>query len=90
MATESPAMANNMPPPTVRPVNSLTVDNAGAAQLLGISESHLYALKRTARLGPAPIRLGRCCRYRVAELVDWVNAGCPARTRWQAMRGGGR
>jgi predicted DNA-binding transcriptional regulator AlpA len=70
--------------------DSLTVDNAGAAKLLGISESHLYALKRTARLGPTPIRLGRCCRYRVSELVEWVNAGCPARARWQAMRGGGR
>ena len=90
MATESPAMANCTSPPTIRPVDSLTVDNAGAAKLLGISESHLYALKRTARLGPAPIRLGRCCRYRVSELVEWVNAGCPARARWQAMRGGVR
>ncbi|MGD0463429.1 MAG: helix-turn-helix domain-containing protein [Tepidisphaeraceae bacterium] len=68
-------------------VESLTVDATGAAKLLGISESHFYALKRTARLGPAPVHLGRCCRYRVAELEEWVNAGCPARARWQAMQG---
>jgi predicted DNA-binding transcriptional regulator AlpA len=89
MPTESPLLANAQPR-NFGPVDPLTVDNAGAAKLLGISESHLYALKRTARLGPTPIRLGRCCRYRVSELVEWVNAGCPARARWQAMRGGGR
>jgi predicted DNA-binding transcriptional regulator AlpA len=78
--------------PTIEPritgtVDTLTVDNAGAAKLLGISESHLYALKRTGRLGPAPIRLGRCCRFLVSELRAWCEAGCPSRSRWQAMRG---
>lgn len=68
-------------------VDALTVDNAGAAKLLGISESHLYALKRTGRLGPAPIRLGRCCRYLVSELRAWCEAGCPSRSRWHVMRG---
>jgi predicted DNA-binding transcriptional regulator AlpA len=79
-------------PPTPAHVDALTVCNAGAAKLLGISESHLYGLKRTGRFGPAPIRLGRCCRYRVRELEAWVDAGCPSRSRWQAMRqnGGGR
>ena len=69
---------------------AITVDNAGVAKLLGISESHLYALKRTARFGPAPVRLGRCCRYRAAELADWVAAGCPSRSRWEAMKGGAK
>jgi predicted DNA-binding transcriptional regulator AlpA len=88
MPTESRPLANTQPPNSAL-LDPLAVDNAGAAKMLGISESHLYALKRTARLGPTPIRLGRCCRYRVSELVEWVNAGCPARARWQAMRGGG-
>ncbi|MCE9548349.1 MAG: helix-turn-helix domain-containing protein [Planctomycetia bacterium] len=66
----------------------LAVDNADAADLLGISPSTLYALKRTGRFGPAPIRLGRCCRYRVDELREWLAAGCPARARWEILRGG--
>jgi predicted DNA-binding transcriptional regulator AlpA len=69
---------------------SLTVDAAGAARLVGISPSHFFALIRTGRFGPEPIRLGRCRRYRVAELTAWVESGCPARNRWLAMQGGGR
>ncbi len=86
-----PGLAAESQPRIAGPTDAaLTVDNAGAAKLLGISESHLYALKRNGKFGPAPIRLGRCCRYRSAELVEWVNAGCPARSRWQVMKGGGR
>lgn len=86
-----PAEALASAPPTIEPcivgtVDALTVDNAGAAKLLGISESHLYALKRTGRLGPAPIHLGRCCRFLLSELRAWCEAGCPSRSRWQAMR----
>jgi predicted DNA-binding transcriptional regulator AlpA len=66
----------------------LTVGNKGAARLLGISQSHLFAMKRAGKLGPTPVRLGRCCRYRVQELRAWLDAGCPARSRWAAMNGG--
>ncbi|MGH7176746.1 MAG: helix-turn-helix transcriptional regulator [Tepidisphaeraceae bacterium] len=75
-----------MKPRITGTVDALTVDNAGAAKLLGISESHLYALKRTGRLGPTPVRLGRCCRFLVRELSDWCEAGCPSRSRWQVMK----
>lgn len=78
------------PPRPASPADALTVDAAGAARLLGISASHLFALRRTGRLGPAPIRLGRAVRYRTADLAAWVAAGCPSRDRWQAMTGGAR
>jgi hypothetical protein len=65
----------------------LTVDTTGAAKLLNISIAHLHVLKNSGRLGPTAIRLGRCRRYRTAELKDWVNAGCPDRARWRTMRG---
>ena len=70
--------------------DALTVDVAGAAKLLAISVSHLYALIKTGRFGPSPVLLGRSCRFRVAELIDWVNAGCPDRVRWKNMRGSRR
>ena len=90
MAADSaaPPPPPTSPPPRLLPAppGTLTVDSDGAARLVGISPSHLYALKRTGRFGPAPVRLGRCCRYRVAELIEWVNAGCPPRAKWLAMR----
>jgi len=77
-------------PTTTSPLNPLAVDVGGAARLLAISESRLFAMRRAGKFGPVPVPMGRCCRYRVAELVAWVNAGCPARARWQAMNGGGK
>lgn len=62
------------------------VDAAGAARLLDVSVAHVYALRSTGRFGPEPVRLGRACRYRVDELRAWLDAGCPNRERWRAMR----
>ena len=55
---------------------------------LQISERHLVNLNATGRL-PRPIRLGRSVRWRADKLRDWLDAGCPARDRWEAMREGG-
>ena len=57
-----------------------------AAQLLGISERHLWALNSSGRL-PQPVRLGRSVRWRRQELLAWLEAGCPSRDRWEAMSG---
>lgn len=68
---------------------SVAVSAAVAAAILGISESHFYALRKTGKLGPMSVKLGRSVRWRRAELDEWVNAGCPPRHRWQAMTKGG-
>ena len=60
---------------------SLLVDAAQAAALLGVSRNMVWKLNATGRL-PIPVRLGRCVRWRRNELVDWINADCPARDRW--------
>jgi len=33
---------------------------------------------------PRPVRIGRSTLWRVDELRDWVAAGCPRRTEWEA------
>ncbi len=58
------------------------------AKLLAISERHLWALNSSGRL-PRPVRLGRAVRWSAEELRDWIAAGAPERTRWEAMRRGG-
>ena len=70
--------------------DSVGIDAHGVAALLGISESHFFALLRSGRFGPQARRLGRARRYDREEVLTWFRAGCPARSRWQAMRGGGQ
>jgi predicted DNA-binding transcriptional regulator AlpA len=36
---------------------------------------------------PAPVRLGRKTMWRREEILAWVEAGCPAREKWERMRG---
>ena len=36
---------------------------------------------------PRPVRIGRSTLWRADELRAWVEAGCPRRDEWEAMRG---
>ena len=74
-------------PGAIEPVG---LDAAEVSALLGISQSHFFGLLRTGRFGPEARRLGRAKRYDRDEVLAWFRAGCPARSRWQATRGGGR
>ena len=62
----------------------LTAETAGA--LLGMSAK---ALRRADQVGkvPAPMRIGRNVRWRRQELMEWMEAGCPDRATWRAIRG---
>lgn len=55
-----------------------------AAALLGISESFLFQLDKAGRI-PAPVRIGRCTRWRRAELLNWLAAGSPCRMKWKEL-----
>lgn len=57
-----------------------------AARLCGISERHLLKLDDDGKLGPTALRLGNCVRWNVSEIEEWLNAGCPDRERWIAIR----
>lgn len=39
-----------------------------------------------AGLIPRPIRIGRSTLWRLDELKNWVNAGCPRRAEWEARQ----
>lgn len=84
-ATAEPLSA----PCPVATVEPQALPATDAARLLNVSLSHFYQLHKTGRL-PLPVRLGRAVRWRVAELTAWLDAGCPARDRWQLIRGDGR
>lgn len=52
-----------------------------AAQLCGCGERSLWRWSRSGR-APAPVRIGdgprAAVRFRRADLVQWINEGCPA------------
>jgi len=69
--------------PTQAVPEPLAVDIAGAARLLGISESHLFAMQRAGKWGPRGLKLGRSRRFLVVELRQWCEAGCPSAAAWR-------
>lgn len=52
-----------------------------AAQILGIGTRTLWRRDASGGL-PQAVRIGRCKRWRRAELMDWIKEGCPPRHRW--------
>lgn len=59
---------------------ALLTDHA-VARTLGVSRSFVHKLHAQGKL-PAPVRLGRCLRWRAAEITAWLAAGCPSRSEW--------
>ena len=65
----------------------LNVKDVAAA--LSVSERQVWKLLSSGRI-PMPVRLGRSVRWRRDELLQWVDADCPARDRWEAMGRAGK
>ena len=56
------------------------------AKLLDCSPRHIYRLSDAGRM-PKPMKLGQLVRWRRAELMSWLDAGCPpVRTARGAVR----
>ena len=62
----------------VAPLDPLLVGSDGAARLAGLSRSMWLKLARQERC-PAPLVIGAKKLWRVSDIQDWVDAGCPAR-----------
>ena len=73
-------------PTTPQAPAPLLLSAKAAARLCGVSARTWWAL-RSAGKTPLPVRLNRRTLWRADELAAWCKAGCPARDRWQAMRG---
>ena len=69
-------------------MDKLLLKSEDAAEVLGISRTHLYQLSSAGAIGPRPLKLGKCSLWNALELRDWVRAGCPPREAWLRMRAG--
>jgi predicted DNA-binding transcriptional regulator AlpA len=67
------------------PSTQLLVSAQQASSLCGKSLRTWRTWDVTGRI-PKPIRIGRSIFWRPKELQAWVDAGCPDRITWEAMR----
>ena len=68
-------------------VEPLLLDLRAVARLLSVSPRTVGSMRSTGRL-PAPVRIGRRVLWRRAEIVEWIDAGCPSRDAWDRAHGG--
>jgi predicted DNA-binding transcriptional regulator AlpA len=67
------------------PIEALLVPAAVAGRMCGRSEASWWR-DYAARRIPAPVRLGGRTLWRVQELREWVDFGCPDNKAWQALQ----
>lgn len=65
-------------------LDPLLVDATQIARLLDVSSRHVRRLADAGAM-PASIKLGSLVRWRAADVIAWINSGCP-RTRDRSQR----
>ena len=64
----------------------LLLSAAEVGALLGVNRSTVWCWDSSGRI-PRPVRIGsKCTRWRRAEIEAWIEAGAPARERWQMLK----
>tara|TARA_R110002167_G_scaffold44383_1_gene133545 strand:- start:1410 stop:1724 length:315 start_codon:yes stop_codon:yes gene_type:complete len=58
-----------------RPKKLLKVSHV--ASMCSLAVDTVYRKAKNGEM-PAPLRLGRCCRWRPEHIEKWIDAGCPA------------
>ena len=72
----------------LRTCGTLVLRTQEMAEFLGVERKVAAQLVGTDRI-PLPMKLGfgMCMGWNIFELIDWVEADCPGRTKWIEMRG---
>lgn len=71
------ALGANAQSPGVAMLRAALLDVTALAELLQCSVRSVYRLADAGRM-PAPLKIGRLNRWLLADIVDWLNRGCPA------------
>ena len=75
--------------PTADSLDALLIPDTVAAALAGVSRATWHRLRAAGKLPPS-VRLGRSIRWRRAEIVAWIDTGCPDGRTWAALQASGR
>lgn len=63
---------------------SLLVDATEAAILCGMSRAAWYKHLSSGKV-PRPVKIESLSRWRRQELMEWIAAGCPSRSKWDSL-----
>ncbi len=63
----------------------ILIDTRTFARLLNVSPRHVRRLSDEKAV-PDPIRLGKAIRWRLAEILEWIEADCPPQKVWAHKR----
>ena len=55
-------------------------------EMLSLSRRQIFRLNSSGRI-PVPVRIGGSVRWIESEIAAWIDAGCPDRKKWEALRG---
>lgn len=69
-------------------VQPLAIQAREVGRLLGVSLRQIWRLNSTGKL-PKPVRLGGSVRWRRDEIIAFLEAGCPDREAWDAIKAQG-
>ena len=75
--------------PRSRKQSPLVVDARRLARLLCCGVRSVRTWDAAGRL-PAPLRIGGRVVWSVAEIKQWIRAGCPLREEWEARKAASR
>jgi excisionase family DNA binding protein len=56
---------------------AILINAEQVSQILNISERTLWRLVSGGKL-PQPVRIGRSARWRVQDIHEWIESGCPS------------
>lgn len=69
--------------PDSQPEPPRLVPASWLAKYLGVSRATLFRLRAAGRM-PKPVKVGGIVRWRVEDVREWVDAGCPPLNEWDA------
>lgn len=69
---------------TTTPTECMLADAKEAAAICGMSRAAWYKHLSAGKI-PRPVKIGSLTRWRRQELMDWIDAGCPTREKWELL-----
>lgn len=67
------------------PLETFLIDAEEVARRLDVSSRTVWRLNSAGKL-PKPLAVGGSRKWRADGIRRWVEAGCPARSAWEAHR----
>jgi len=63
----------------------MLINGTDLARLLSVSVRTIRRLDASGQL-PKPVRIQGCVRWKYDDICSWVEAGCPARAKWESIQ----